>query len=403
LRKFYEELKKIEDFDSFDRSKLLDYIHRQKFEASALTGIDAKFWIELDYLIYLTMQCTSNDSNEKRNFFINSVIPFIRSKISEIDKVLKQLPEKEFYYLKKDLRLFKHIFSHTSNLIGKKLDYFLPSAIFSSAMETMTVLYPLCEKSCDLGLVVRSNYTILLTRYVANDFSSKIVEIIDYFIWFLAVSHIASADDARRFRDQIVIKLSDFIEADSDFTNDDECSSKTFVLELHEVLTEINIKNSIRSLLDKIMTEKTSIGECLKTISSIFLDVEKIPGQTYILRDLRIAAGLSASVINNMKSGNNRALLEDIYLAKALKPYFMQVSRYMLDPAGDIEMCRLFEIMSYLEETFPSFVMHNDIIPLLEKSLACFESIVSRNPDIDTKESAELFIAKAKQIYAGKF
>ena len=403
MRKFYEELKNIEDFDSFDRSQLLDYIHRQKFESSAVTGVDAKFWIELDYLIYLTMQCTSNDSNEKRNFFINSVIPFIRSKISEIDRVLKQLPEKEFYYLKKDLRLFKHIFSHTSNLVGKKLNYFLPSAIFSSALETMTVLYPLCEKSCDLGLVVRSNYTILLTRYVANDFSSKIVEIIDYFIWFLAVSPIASAEDVRHFRDQIVMKLSDFIEADSDFTNDDECSSKTFVLELHEVLTEINIKNSIRSLLDKILTEKTSIGECLKTISSIFLDVEKIPGQTYILRDLRIAAGLSESVIGNMKSGNNRALLEDIYLAKTLKPYFMQVSRYMLDPAGDIEMCRLFEIMSYLEETFPSFVMHNDIIPLLEKSLACFESIVSRNPDIDTKESAELFIAKAKQIYAGKF
>lgn len=403
MRKYYEELKKIEDFDSFDRSELLDYIHRQKFEASAVCGIDAKFWIELDYLIYLTMQCTSNDSNEKRNFFTNSVIPFIRSKISEIDRILKQLPEKEFYYLKNDLRLFKHIFSHSSNLIGKKLDYFLPSAIFSSALDTMTVLYPLCEKSCDIGMVVRNNYTILLTRYVANDFSAKIVEIIDYFIWFLAVSQIASESDRRHFREQIVQKLSDFIEMNPDFTDDGECSSKTFVLELHEVLTEINIKNSIRGLLDKIMTEKTSIGECLKTISSIFLDVEKIPGQTYILRDLTIATDLASSVVADMKNGNNRALLEDIYLAKALKPYFMQVSRYMLDPESDIEMCRLFEIMSYIEETFPSFVMHNDIIPLLEKPIARFEPIVSKNQNTDIKESAELFKAKAKQIYAGKF
>ena len=403
MRKFYEELKKIEDFDSFDRSELLDYIHRQKFEASAVCGIDAKFWIELDYLIYLTMQCTSNDSNEKRNFFINSVIPVIRSKISEIDRILKQLPETEFYYLKNDLRLFKHIFSHSSNLIGKKLDYFLPSAIFSSALDTMTVLYPLCEKSCDIGMIVRNNYTILLTRYVANDFSSKIVEIIDYFIWFLAISAIASESDRRHFREQIVQKLSDFIETDSEFSGDEECSSKTFVLELHEVLTEINIKNSIRGLLDKILTEKTSIGECLKTISSIFLDIEKIPGQTYILRDLTIATDLASSVIAGMKSGNNRALLEDIYLAKALKPYFMQVSRYMLDPESDIEMCRLFEIMSYLEKTFPSFVTHNDIIPLLEKSDACFKSLLAKNPNVETKESAELFKAKAKQIYAGKF
>ncbi|MBP5406554.1 hypothetical protein J6Z19_05320 [bacterium] len=406
MRKFYEDLKKIEDFSNFNRSELLDYIHRQKFEAAAICGIDAKFWVELDYLIQLTLLCASNDSNEKRNFFINYVIPVITSKISEIDAILKHLPEKEFFYLKKDLRLFKHIFSHSSNLRGKKLDYFIPFPLFSSAIKTMTVLYPLCDKTCDIGTLARKNYTILLTRYVANDFSSKIVEIIDFFIWVLAVSRIAPENDIKHFREEIVRKLSDFTESESVFNSSEDYSAKTFVLELHEVLTEINIKNSIRELLDKILTVQISIGECLKTISSIFLDIEKIPGQSYVLRDLTVVTDLASSVVANMKNGSNRALYEDIYLAKALKPYFMQVSRYMLDAANDIEICRFFEIMYYVEETFPSFVMHNSIIPLLEKSIAIFEhqkSILPNAEDIGfAKESAELFKAKAKQIYAGK-
>ena len=406
MKKFYKELKKIEDFSSFDRSQLLDYIHSQKFEASAICGVEDKFWVELDYTIHLVQYYTTNDSNENREIFINSITPLIRMEVGEIDRILKLLPENEFFYLKKDLKLFRNIFSHASNLISKKLDYFIPFQLFSSAINSMTVLYPLCEKSCDIGTIARGSYTILLTRYVANDFSSKIVDIIDYFIWFLAVSQIASDNDKKHFREKIVQKLSDFIETKSDFTGDEECSAKTFVLELHEVLTEINIKNSIRELLEKILTTKISIGECLKAISSIFLDVEKNSGQNNVLRDLTIVSDLAASVIKNMKDGNNRALYEDIRLAKALKPYFMQVSRYMFDTADDIETCRLFEIMFYLEETFPSFLMHNDIITLLEKSIESFEtqkSLILNEGNIQfDRESAELFKAKARQIYAGK-
>ena len=406
MKKYYESLKKIEDFTSFDREQLLDYIHRQKFEATAVCGIDPKFWIELDYIIQLLKHYSSNNSDENRSVFIKSLVPLIRSKMNEIDLILKHLPEKEFFYLKKDLKLFKHIFSHAANIAGKRLDYFLPLELFSEAVNSMTVLYPMGEKSCDMPMIARNNYTILLARYIANDFSSKIVEIIDYFIWFLAVSGIASDSDKRLFREHIVQKLSDFTETDSDLKDNEEYSTKTLVLELHEVLTEINIKNSMRELLEKILTVKISIGDCLKTISSIFLDVEKNPGQNNVLRDLTIASELAASVVKNMKDGNNRALYEDIHLSKALKPYFMQVSRYMFDIENDIEICRLFEIMSYLEETYPSFLMHNDIIPLLEKSTESFEAQKSRILNTENipfdKESAELFKAKAKQIYAGK-
>lgn len=385
---------------------LLDYIHRQKFEAAAVCGIDPKFWVELDYIINLVQYYSSCNSDENRTVFIKSIIPLIRSKINDIDSVLKHLPEKEFFYLTKDLKLFRHIFSNAANIAGKKLDYFLPLELFAEALNSMTVLYPLSEKSCDMLTIARNNYPILLARYIANDFSSKIVEIIDYFIWFSAVSSIASDDDRRLFRENIVQKLSDFTETGQNSRENEECTAKPLVLELHEVLTEINIKNSIRELLDKILTVKISIGDCLKAISSIFIDIEKNPGQNNLLRDLSIASELAASVVKNMKEGNNRALYEDIHLSKALKPYFMQVSRYMFNTANDLEICRLFEIMSYIEETFPAFIMHNDIIPLLEKSMESFEAqksdiLNTENIQFDM-ESAELFRAKAKQIYAGK-
>ncbi len=403
MRKFYEELKTIEDFSTFDRTVLLDYIHRQKFEASAVCGLDAVFWVELDYILHLMEFCFSGNSDEKKEFFATNLFPLMKEKISVIKTKTAHLPEKEFFYLKKDLKTFEHIFAHASNIINKNLKYFLPSQLFLTAIESMTVLYPLCENTCDAGTIKRGDYAILLTRYVAADFSKQLVDIIDYFIWVQAVFDIAYKSDRQYFRTQIIKKLSDFTATDSKFETTTDYSAKNFVLELHEVLTEINIKSNIVKLLNKIISSEFSISECLKSIASIFIDVDKIQDQTNVLRDLHIASDLASSVIRHIKEGNNRSLYEDSALAKALKPYFMQVSRYMLDAETDIEICRLFEIMSYIDETAPSFIMHNDIVASLEKSIAKFEMRKTlANASGFDKESAELFKAKARQIYSGK-
>ena len=84
----------------------------------------------------------------------------------------------------------------------------------------------------------------------------------------------------------------------------------------------------------------------------------------------------------------------------------MQVSRYMFDVQIDMEVCRIFEIMFYLEKTLPSFIMHDDIIPLLENSIEKLNTQKERltenlNGALDP-EAAELFKAKMKQVYAGK-
>ena len=153
------------------------------------------------------------------------------------------------------------------------------------------------------------------------------------------------------------------------------------------------------------MGTKISVGECLRIISSIFIDPDT-SGHANVLRDITVVSDLASSVITHLKEGNSSGLREDIALSKALKPYFMQVSRYMLDVQIDMEICRLFEIMFYLEKTAPSFIMHDDMINLLENSLDKFESqktAISKALDktLDP-EAAELFKAKMKQVYAGK-
>ena len=273
MRKFYEDLKKIEDFTSFGRISLLDYIHRQKFEATAICALGPTFWVELDYVTGLAKSVFSGVTEEKKSLFLQSVMPLMQEKIAVIKKIGKTLPENEFFYLKKDLKTFEEIFSHASNLMNKKLDYFMPYPLFFHAVNSMTVLYPLREKSCDAGTVARKNYDILLARYLAGGFSAQLVDIIDYLIWVQAVSSKALDSDRLVFRNQIVKRLFDFIDTESDFSNGTEYSAKSFVFELHEVLTDISIKGRVKELYTKILDSEVSVGECLRTIVSRHLTI----------------------------------------------------------------------------------------------------------------------------------
>ena len=405
MRKFYEELKRIEDFDSFDRSQLLDYIHRQKFEASAICLVEPVFWVEIDYIIGLMKYAFTDVTEEKKELFINHIYPLMHEKIALIKKIEKTLPENEFFYLRQDMKTFEDIFSHASNLINKRCDYFLPFSLFLHAVNSMTVLYPLNERSCDAGMIVRTNYNILQARLLSGRFSEQLVGIIDYLIWVQAVFSKATDSDRYGFRNQIIKRLSAFIDTE-DSTDKTEDMTENLVSEIHENLTFTHIKSKIQDLLGSILSTKITTGECLKKIIAIFLDPQEDLGPAITFRDLSTASDLASSVIKHIKEGNNKGLYEDIALSKALKHIFMSVSRYMFDIQTDIEVCRLFEIMFYLEETAPSFIMHDDIIPLLENSIEKFENQKRRFPQDVTDnfdpQAAELFKANAMQIYAGK-
>ncbi len=405
MRKYYEDLKKIEDFHSFDRSRLLDYIHRQKFEATAISLVEPVFWVEIDYIIGLAKYALTDIDEGKKELFIKYVFPLMQEKIAPIKKIEKALPENEFFYLKKDLKTFEEIFSNASNLINKRCDYFLPFSLFLNAINSMTVLYPLYEKTCDAGMIARTNYNILQARLLSGRFSEQLVSIIDYLIWVQAVFSKAIDADRYEFRNQIIGRLSSFISTEdrSDKTGD---LTDNLVSEIHENLTYTHIKSKIQDLLANILTTKITTNECLKKIIAIFLDPQQDLGPAITFRDLSTASDLASSAIKHIKEGNNKGLYEDIALSKALKHIFMSVSRYMFDTQAGIEVCRLFEIMFYLEETAPSFIMHDDIIPLLENAIEKFENQKKSFPQdiIDNfdPQAAELFKANAMQLYAGK-
>lgn len=405
MRKYYEELKKIEDFSSFDRSKLLEYIHRQKFEATAISLVEPVFWVELDYIIGLAKYALTDITEEKKELFIKYVYPLMQEKIAPIKKIEKALPENEFFYLRQDLKTFEDIFSHASNLINKRCDYFLPFSLFLHAINSMTVLYPLNEKTCDAGMIARTNYNILQARLLSGRFSEKLVDIIDYLIWVQAVFQKAVDPDRYEFRNQIIRRLSAFIDTEDSCEKTEDLTGN-LVSEIHENLTYAHIKSKIQDLLANILSTKITTNECLKKIIAIFLNPQEDLGPAITFRDLSTASDLAASVIKHIKEGNNKGLYEDIALSKALKHIFMSVSRYMFDIQTDIEVCRLFEIMFYLEETAPSFIMHDDIIPLLESSIERFEDQKKRFPkeisDNFDPQAAELFKANAMQVYAGK-
>lgn len=405
MRKYYEELKKIEDFSSFDRGGLLEYIHRQKFEATAISLVEPVFWVELDYIIALARFALTDITEEKKELFIKYVYPLMQEKIAPIKKIEKALPENEFFYLRQDLKTFEDIFSHASNLINKRCDYFLPFSLFLHAINSMTVLYPLNEKTCDAGMIARTNYNILQARLLSGRFSEKLVDIIDYLIWVQAVFSKAIDPDRYEFRNQIIKRLSAFIDTEESQEKTEDLTGN-LVSEIHENLTYAHIKSKIQDLLANILSTKITTNECLKKIIAIFLNPQEDLGPAITFRDLSTASDLASSVIKHIKEGNNKGLYEDIALSKAIKHIFMSVSRYMFDIQTDIEVCRLFEIMFYLEETAPSFIMHDDIIPLLENSIERFEDQKKRFPkeiaDNFDPQAAELFKANAMQVYAGK-
>ena len=405
MRKYYEELKKIGDFHSFDRSKLLDYIHRQKFEATAISLVEPVFWVEIDYVIGLAQYALTDIDEGKKELFIKYVFPLMQEKIAPIKKIEKALPENEFFYLRKDLKTFEDIFSNASNLINKRCDYFLPFSLFLNAINSMTVLYPLYEKTCDAGMIARTNYNILQARLLSGRFSEQLVGIIDYLIWVQAVFSKAIDADRYEFRNQIIGRLSSFISAEDNYDKTGDLTDN-LVSEIHENLTYTHIKSKIQDLLANILSTKITTNECLKKIIAIFLDPQQDLGPAITFRDLSTASDLASSVIKHIKEGNNKGLYEDIALSKALKHIFMSVSRYMFDIQAGIEVCRLFEIMFYLEETAPSFIMHDDIIPLLENAIEKFENQKKSFPQdiIDNfdPQAAELFKANAMQLYAGK-
>lgn len=402
MKEYYQQLKKIQDFHSLNRLELLDYIWRQKADLSLFFKIDPNFWVLLDYMIYLTKEISAKSDLDPEG------LKLFQKQNNALKQIISKIPDSEFYYLKKDLNNFYALLSCLLNLNEKRLSHFIPYNLFKQSIENMTVLYPLLDKCCDVGILVKKDYVSLIFRYAVGGFAPKLLKIVDYLIWLSAAWQILLPKDKELFARKILSLCDKFVSED-DLCGKSPNSPKVLAVELHDLLATANIKNGIRELLPKI-TAKADAGdflECVQKLASIFIDVADVSPAKYILRDLYIATQLSSNLIKRLTAEENRLAREDLLLAEALKPYFLQVSRYALDVKKGIEICRLFEITDYLQETLPSFVMRDEIIKqlgeikkILEEEL---DSVSAANDISVDVESADLFKAKAKQIFAAQF
>jgi hypothetical protein len=405
LKNFYRQLKIIQDRNNFDHATLTDYIHRQKNEVSAHLSITPDFWVAMDYAIHLTSAILKKPKIEAEKDIVETIKPLFESYNRKIELVYRKIPEKEYFFLKKDMKSFHHIICHSINLIDKGLPHFLPSYLFIESIQNMSVLYPLHEKTCDPCSLARNNYPLLLSRYISFAFANDIKEIIDFIVWMKCVIPHAIKEDRIYLRNKMISKIESFVKEKHEFKNDPKYSTRELIIELREVITLSYIRDKMGSLLDRIKTPgaKVSLSECIEHISSIFLDTKNLVPLKHTVRDLAISINLIVNIVNSVKEGNNKELYKQLFTAKTLVPFFKEVTRYMLDPKTEIEFLKFIEIIEFMEDSYPSKTFSVELVEILEnirKSLETEKELIASSDGITHDvEAMSLFIAKMKQIY----
>jgi hypothetical protein len=270
----------------------------------------------------------------------------------------------------------------------------------------MTVLHPLHEKTCDYGTLMRGNYPVLISRHIAKGFTEELSNIINYLIWLKFILPHAIPEDRTYLRKKMLSMLEEFASDKHKFKTDIDYSTKSLVIELREVITRSFIQEQITGLIEKIKNPeiRITIQDCLDHIASIFIDIEKVNPIKTTVRDLTIVIELAGKIVESVKQDTRPKLMNYLLTFKALRPFLLSVSRYMLDPKIDLELCRLIETVDYMYESHPCYASNDQLGEILDESMKVLETerevlcaTSSISPD---KEANELFVAKMIHIYA---
>lgn len=406
MKKYYEQLQKIQEWNNFNREDLVDYIHHQKTEASIQINITPDLWVALDYIIHLTEAVLKKPKIEAEKDFKTIIKPIFDKYNSKIDRILRKISEEEYTFLKRDLKSFHNIISHSINLIDKGMSHFIPSYLFIQTIQNMTVLYPLHERTCDYGTLMRGSYPVLISRHIAKGFTEELSNIINYLIWLKFILPHAIPEDRSYLRKKMLTMLEEFVSNKHEFKTDVDYSTKSLVIELREVITKSFIQEQIISLIKKIKDPEVriTIQDCLDHIASIFIDVEKVDPVRTTVRDLTIIVDLAGKIVDSVKQDSRPKLMNYLLTFKALRPFLLSVSRYMLDPKIDLELCRLIETVDYMYESHPCFASNDQLGEILDESTKVLETerevLCATHSISPSKEANELFVAKMIHIYA---
>ncbi|HNW83067.1 MAG TPA: hypothetical protein PKG52_09270 [bacterium] len=406
MNRYYEQLKKLHGTQNINRIELKDYIHHQKNEVSSLLALPPDFWVVIDYIIHLTSAILRKPKSDAEKDFISVVKPVFDRYNSRIERVYRKIPDNEFFYLKKDMKSFHHLISHSINLIDKGLPHFIPSYLFIDSIDNMTVLYPLHDKSCDPGTLARGDYNTLISRYISEGFSPEIKAMIDYMLWLKTVLPHVIPDDRSYVRMKMITMIENFVSGKHEFVQNANYSTKDFVIELRDMITISYIQDKMSTLLEKIKAPGASvpISECLEHVASIFIDINMSNPDYNTARDLALITQTIKNIIDSIKLEDESVLFNNLVTARALKDFYMKVTRYMLNVKSDLELVKVFEATDFLYDNFPVHSFASEIVETLQNSLTLLENeqeilIAAHSIDLNP-ESVNLFRAKMRQIFA---
>lgn len=406
MKGYYEQLKKVQASQSLDRSELTSYIHHQKNEVSALLTLPVDFWVVIDYVIHLTSAILKKPKTEAEKDFIDIVKPVFDRYNSRIERVFRKIPENEFFYMKKDMKSFHHLITHSINLIDKGLPHFIPSYLFIDSIENMAVLYPLHDKSCDPGTLARGDYNTLISRYVSRGFAPEIEDIINYMLWLKTVLPHVIPDDRSYLRMKMISMIENFVSGKHQFTENLDYSTKDFVIELRDMITISYIRDKMSILLEKIKSPGSAVpvSECLENIASIFIDVSRSNPIYNTVRDLTLIIQVIENITQSIKLEDDSAQVNNLVTARALKDFYMKVTRYMLNSKIDLELCKTFEAADFLYDNHPVATFSKEICHILENCRSVLEKerdiLVASHSIVLNPESVNLFRAKMRQMYS---
>jgi len=409
LRSYYRSFNAVTAFDTVDRTEFLPYIWRQKAEISAMHDIGREFWVTLDHSIGLTMSLLKS-TKETMGEPIQTVLRPIFGRINrELNTILQKVTDEEFGYLKHELKIFHHIVSHTINLVDKNVSHFVPRFLFISLIEQMRLLYPLNERTMNPALLARGDYRLLVTRHVARQFSTRLVAIIDFLLWYREVLPVLQPEYRQEYQTQLSAMVREALDERIEFTETEGYSMREMILELREVVTLSLIAEKFMEIMNELAFASSdtplNADKWLDAFCSVFMPpVGDDRRNNTIVRDLTIAERLLTEAMVAAEAEDAEKLHRQIFAAGSIRPFLNDVTGPLLPPKIGLELDVFFEIMEYLDHLYPEVILTADMNRAFRKTRRLFDEEIERikvtGAVTITDDDIQLFIDKVNGLRA---
>jgi len=400
LNAYTGQLKQIQEAYALKGESFPDYIHRQKLEVSATyQGFTPIFFVELDYYVYLTRSLLTQHRESISQEFVKEIDPFLKRYNNTIRDLSEKLSNRDFYYIGREAKLFYHIISHISNLLQKKQHHLIPSYVFIESIDRMLVLSPLLEKTIDPRSLIRNKPGLLRLRFLLGKANPQLAELIDYAAWLEVVSSFANERDKKRFFETFKKKINNFIELPQTSESSENYTTVNFVEDLRKIISTIEIKKSLRALLEKDSNVKTMAGEFLQTVEEkLSAAQEHITPEQELSRGAAIIASLTVQIGSNLENNRLSELREYIITAKAVLPYLKDVFRHIAPAQYAISLQQFADTVSYVDELFPAAAEKTAVTESLADTRKAFSELIDQ-ASLPSKDSVSLFLSKMRQLF----